>query len=228
MSLGSFLTSAVGTLVGYVAPQTGPAVAATLSTVTSGHIGDLGQATSAVVDALGHDTTQSTILHGVANAVTAVGNIPGVSAVVTPLLEPALHGVLSEVGSAIETPLTLLVPHIAPAASALLGAIGSGNIADIGQATGTLVNATGAEIAQSTVLHGVANAVTALTDSLSFNFGTSSAGSDSLHGILGQAVGQTQAIGGSSASPAVEALASHVDLPLDHSLDAISHALHHA
>ena len=227
MSIGSIITSAVGSGVGYVAPATGPATAAELTTISAGQVSGTGQATNILIDAAGTDTAQSTILHGVAQSVTALG--PSVSPLAAPLLEPALNGPSSEVAAATQPTVTLLAPHTGPAASALVVDIGQGNVTAAGHATGMSVTAAGTDINQSTILHGVANTVTAITEDGSFHFSTvAGSGMDSLSGILGHASDSVHTASSPGAPSAFHTAAVHVDLPFEHPLDTLLHATHHA
>ena len=226
MSLGSSLISTVGSVAGYIAPQTGPAVAAAVSVASTGHISETGQATNIVIDAVGNDIAQSTILHGAANAVAALGNVAGLSTVTSPLLEPVLHSPLSEVAAATEAPVALLAPHTGPASAALLSAIGLGDINHTGQAIGVLVTAMGNDTTQSTILHGTANAVTALTNGEAFHFPTTS-GADSLKGVIGETSTHVPS-SSPGASAALHTFATHFDVPMEHPLSMLAHAVHHA
>ena len=228
MSNGTIL-STVGSVIGYIAPQTGPAAAAELTTVTAGHVSDVGQATNVSINAIGTDIADSTILHGVANTVAAAGGMPVVSPMVAALVGPVLSGPLSDVASATQQPVTLLAPQTGPAASAVVMDIGHGNLAATGHGIGTAVTAAGTDINQSTILHGVANTLTSITDDGgSFHFPTAPhLGSGSLSGILGGAsvgVHATSSLGAS----AMAAAAAHVDVHYDHPLDTLVHATHHA
>ena len=226
---GSTLIPTAGTLAGYLAPATGPAAAAELSTVSAGQIGETGQATNGTINALGTDVAQSTILHGVADSIAAVGSFPGVAPIVTPLVQPTLGTLLSDIATGTETPVSLLAPHSAPAAAALLSSVGDGNITATGQSTGASVTGVGSDISQSTILHGTANAVTALTNEGSFHFPTApTLGSDSLSGILG-AVGSTaHAANSTGASLSFHTASAHFDIGFDHPLHTLAHAAHHA
>jgi hypothetical protein len=233
MSFGSFLSSFVGSVVAQIAPQTGPAVAATLSTVTTGHLAELGHALDGLVNAVGSDTTSSTILHGVAQTVASLENT-GISHVLQPIATGLLSGLTSTVAAAVETPLHLLAPQFGPAAATLLNAVGTGNVATIGHALDSVINTAGNDITQSTILHGVASAVTSLVSAAndSFHFvSTNSGGTDALSGIMsGVTAVSAHTNDLSSVVSATHIDLSHVDVAtVTHDpLADLAHAAHHA
>ena len=226
MSSGSSIISTIGGLAGYIAPQTGPAVAAAVLVASTGHVSEVGQAMNVVIDAVGDDIAQSTILHGAANSVAALGNVAGLSTVTSPLLEPVLHSPLSEIAAATEAPVTLLAPHTGPASAALLSAIGLGDINQTGQATGVVVTAVGNDTTQSTILHGTANTVTAITNGESFHFPTTS-GAGALSGVFGETSSHVPS-SSAGASAALHTFAAHFDVPMEHPFSTLAHAVHHA
>jgi hypothetical protein len=233
MSLGSFLSSFIGSVVAQVAPQTGPALAATLTTVTTGHLSDLGHAVDGLVNAIGADTETSTILHGVASTVTNLANT-GLSNVLEPIATGLLSGVTSTVAAAIETPLQLLAPHTGPTVASLLTAVGTGNVATIGHSLNSVVTAAGNDITQSTILHGVASAVTSLVSAAgdTFHFAAPNAGgTDALAGIMsGVTAASAHANDLSSGVSATHIDISHIDVPITahDPLADLAHAAHHA
>jgi hypothetical protein len=92
------------------------------------------------------------------------------------------------------------------------------------------VNASGVEIAQSTILHGVAGAVTAVGSVDGFHFtAPASGGSDALSGILHSVTSGVGAHAASASGSPLQAIVSHVDAPVDtpHPLADLAHAIHH-
>ena len=168
----------------------------------------------------------STILHGAADTLASAGSTTVVTAV-APILGVALQGPMSAVTSVTQTPVTMLAPHTGPASTDLLSAVGQGNVTAAGQATGVVVTRRRHDIAQSTILHGVANSVTAATDSFHFP-AASGGGADALSGVLADGATGAHPFASAGTPAAVHAEATHVDLPIEHPLDALAHAAHHA
>ncbi len=233
MISASFLSASVGSAVSQLAPQTGHAVSAAITTAAVGDTAGLGHAGDGLVNAAGADTASSTILHGVAQTVTGF-SASGISNVLEPVATEILASGPSTLGATLEPSVGLLAPHVGPASDTLLTAVGSGNVAALGHALDGNINASGADISQSTILHGAAGAITALTSGApdSFHFTAPvGGGTDALIGILSGAAG----VGAHTADPVSAASAapmdvSHFDVPLaDHNpLADLAHAVHHA